>query len=156
MTWTLTEELEQEILTWIEEGKGLRAYCRQEGTPSRGTIINWQNTINTFYTKCVRAREAAGELAAEDLEDINDRLLEGTLDPAAARVISSNKQWKASKLASKTYGDKSKVELGGLDGGAIQVNDITASVLALMTDEQLAQLKLLNVTNGIENSNDNI
>ncbi len=113
MTWELTPELETEILEWLEGDQGLRAYCRQDGKPSRSTILRWQREIAEFGTKCVRAREASGELAAEDLDDINAKLLAGDLDPAAARVISSNKQWKASKLASKTYGDKSKVEVSG-------------------------------------------
>lgn len=122
MTWQLTSELEIDIITWLEAGKGLRAYCLQDNVPSRSTIINWQNTNESFYTKCARAREAAGELAAEDLDEINDLLLSGQLDPAAARVISSNKQWKASKLASKTYGDKTKHEHGGVDGKPIESN----------------------------------
>lgn len=120
MTWELTPELETDILTWLEEGKGLRAYCLRDNVPSRSTIINWQNTNEDFYTKCARAREAAGELAAEDLEEINSLVMSGQLDPAAARVVSSNKQWKASKLASKTYGDKTKHEHGGLDGKPIE------------------------------------
>lgn len=120
MTWNLTPELESEILEWIEEGKGLRAYTRQEGKPSRTTVLRWQRENDDFGAKCARAREGAGELAAEELEDINQMLLDGKLDAGAARVISSNKQWYASKLASKTYGDKVRTELTGADGKPVE------------------------------------
>jgi len=116
----MTPEIEDEIIAWLESGQGLRAYCRQPGKISRGPILAWQNKNEAFASRARCAREAAGELAAEDLEDINDMLLNGTLDPAAARVISSNKQWKASKLASKTYGDKAKMEHSGVDGKPIE------------------------------------
>jgi len=120
MTWELTPELEADILTWLESGKGLVKYCEQDSVPSRNTILRWQNDKAEFGAKCARAREAAGELAAEDLEEINRLVMSGELDPAAARVVSSNKQWTASKLASKTYGDKVRNEHSGLDGKPIE------------------------------------
>ena len=113
MTWELTEELENKIVSWLEDGKGLVKFCLQDGVPSRNTILRWQSDNADFGAKCVRAREAAGELAAEELDDINALVMSGVLDPSAAKVISSNKQWKASKLASKTYGDKSSIDHSG-------------------------------------------
>ena len=103
--WELTPELEQEILSWLESGRSLLEYCRQELKPSRATVLAWEHQKPDFLAKCALAREAGGDVAAEKLEDINEKLEAGLIDPAAARVISSNLQWMASKLKPKRYGD---------------------------------------------------
>lgn len=130
MTWELTEELSNTIIEHLENGISLVRICQMDGMPSRSTVLRWQRKDTGFDAECARAREAQGEFAAEKLYDINDKVEAGTLDPAAARVISSNLQWTASKLYSKKYGDKQDINLNGrLD-------------LSGLTDEQLAsQLK---------------
>lgn len=114
MTWELTEELEEKILSQLEDGISLRNVCKQDDMPSRRTILRWQReNKNDFGSKCARARESAGELAADELDEINLLVLTGELKPDAAKVISSNKQWKASKLSPRTYGDKQHLEHSG-------------------------------------------
>jgi precorrin-4 methylase len=106
MTWTLTPEIETQILEHLENGFSLVKICAQEKMPSRSTVLRWQRENPDFDAKCVRAREAQGEFAAEKLDDINDKVERGELEPAAASIISSNLKWKASKLYCKKYGDK--------------------------------------------------
>ena len=114
MTWELTEELSDKILRQLESGIGLRHICEAEGMPSLQSVFRWKrNNTNDFGTKYALAREAAGELAAYDLEDINTLVASGRMDPSVAQVISTNKKWAASKLCSKVYGDKQQVEHSG-------------------------------------------
>ena len=126
MTWELTPELEDKILSQLEAGISLVKICAADDMPSRGTVLNWQREKADFCTKCARAREACGDLAADALDDINSKVEDKTLDPAAANVISSNLKWKASKLAPKKYGDK--LALGGDGSGEAIKMDTTVTV----------------------------
>lgn len=106
MTWKFTPELEEKILSQLEAGISLVKICAADDMPSRRTVLYWQRDNADFCTKCAHAREACGDLAADKLDDINDKVETQALEPAAANVISSNLKWKASKLAPKKYGDK--------------------------------------------------
>lgn len=111
MTWELTPQLEAEIIEALENGVGLRAWCSGEGRPSRGTVLKWQRENKEFCAKCAHAREAAGDLAAERHGEIIDACIDGTVPPDVAGRVLSGLQWRASKLASKKYGDK--IAFGG-------------------------------------------
>ncbi len=113
MTWELTPELEESILSQLEDGISLVKICLQPGVPSRRTVLKWMRENEAFSAKCAHARVASGERAAERMEEINELVMQGLLDPQSAKVVSSNLQWTASKLASKVYGDKTKVEHSG-------------------------------------------
>lgn len=111
MTWHLTPELEIEILQALEDGVGLNAWCKKDGRPSRSTVLKWQRENLDFQAKCAHAREAAGELAAEKHNEVIERTLSGDVPPDVAGRVLSGLQWRASKLASKKYGDK--IAVGG-------------------------------------------
>lgn len=110
MTWNLTQELEAEILTALENGVGLNAWCKGDNRPSRSTVLRWQRDNKDFDAKCAHAREAAGELAAEEHYDIAKGCLAGEVPPDVAGRVLSAMQWRASKLASKKYGDSTTLK----------------------------------------------
>ena len=111
MTWELTQQLENEILTALENGEGLNAWCKAENRPSRSTVLKWQRENLEFQTKCAHAREAAGELAAEKHNEVIDGCLSGQVPADIAGRVLSGLQWRASKLASKKYGEKVGLDL---------------------------------------------
>lgn len=120
---SFTIELAETILGRIADGESLRAICRDEGYPSRQTVLRWlwgeseeANAWN-FVAKYARAREAQGDL-------MDDRIMEEaeavTPESAAAvRVRVDAFKWRASKLKPKVYGDKQQHEHSGPGGGAI-------------------------------------
>lgn len=110
MTWELTPDLEDEILTALENGMGLRKWCGTDGKPSRSTVLRWQRENTAFGAKCAHAREAAGELAAEEHYDVTRDCLAGIVPPDVAGRVLSAMQWRASKLASKTFGDSTTLK----------------------------------------------
>ena len=81
--------------------------------PSRQTVHEWMAQNPIFLSKCARAREEQADYIVEDCIAIEDGTLAGTINPAAARAVLSSKQWRASKLAPKKYGDK--LAIGGAD-----------------------------------------
>jgi hypothetical protein len=111
MRWELTKELEDKILSQLEMGISLVKICAEKDMPSRRTVLYWQRDNLDFCTKCAHAREAAGDLAADKHNDVIDGCLEGTIPPDVAGRVLSGLQWRASKLASKKYGDKQSVDV---------------------------------------------
>ena len=109
MTWELTPEIEDAIITALENGEGLRKWCEGKDRPSRSTVLKWQRENKDFQTKCAHAREAAGELAAEKHNEVMEGCLAGTVPPDVAGRVLSGMQWRAAKLASKVYGDKQTI-----------------------------------------------
>lgn len=124
MTWERTPELEQEIIDALQNGVGLLKWCKQDGRPSRNTVLRWQED-DDFGARCARAREAAGELSAEEQDDIAQMCLTGQVLPDVARVVISAKQWRAAKLAPRKYGEKLTQEIGGIDGKPIETKQVT-------------------------------
>lgn len=136
MTWKWDKELENEVLEWLAEGKTLTSYCQQEGKPSISTVNRHIDESPEFDLKCIRAREVGGDVAADKLAEINQALADGTVDAYAAKIISSNLQWMASKLMPRRYGDA--VTLRGDKNNPLE--------LALATRLEKAERSLLDVT----------
>lgn len=91
----------------------LRRICSEKGMPDRGTVENWMAADEEFAARCARARELQAEHIADGMEEIEDEVRSGALDPRAASVILSSQQWRLSKIASKKYGAKVEHEHKG-------------------------------------------
>jgi hypothetical protein len=65
------------------------------------------------------------------LLDVNQRLLDGRIDPQSAKVLSENLKWLSSKNNPKLYGDTHRTELTGRDGKDL-----------LRSKEELSQFEL--------------
>lgn len=113
MTWQRTPELEESILIALSAGVGLARWCAQGDRPSPDTVTRWMHSDSEFAAKCALSREIAGELSADEQNEIANDCLAGVVTPDVARVVISAKQWRASKLASKKYGDKIDHNVGG-------------------------------------------
>lgn len=113
MTWTLTPELEDAILSRIEEGESMRQICSDEGMPSRRTVLRWLRENNSFATKCARARDEQADFTFDRHQDIIEDMFAGTIQTDQARVALSALQWRAAKLAPKKYGDKQTIDHEG-------------------------------------------
>lgn len=120
------EAIADAICEQLADGKSLREICRGEGMPSRSTVLRRLGDDPEFEAKCARARILQAEAIADDMADIEERTLNGTIDPAAARAVLSSKQWRASKLAPKKYGDKLDVNHGG--GVTINISQAEAEL----------------------------
>jgi len=97
---------EEQILEAISNEVSVNSWSAVKGRPSFSTVMRWQADNEAFAIKCARAREAAGESSACRQNDVITGVLDGSIPPEIARVALSGLQWRASKLASKRYGDK--------------------------------------------------
>lgn len=128
-----TSELADFIVDELADGKSLVKICAAESMPNRRTVLRWQEANTAFATRCARAREAGAEVYEDKIETTADGCTE--TNAQAAKVKISALQWIASKLHPKKYGDRTRFEHTGADGGAI----ITLNANEL-TDEQLAAI----------------
>lgn len=109
------QKLVDEICIQISEGKSLRSICSDESMPNMSTVIAWRNANEDFSKQYAQAREDQADTLADELIDIADN----ATDPAKARLQVDVRKWAASKLKSKSYGDKVVNEHTGADGGPI-------------------------------------
>lgn len=108
------EKLALLICERIQEGESLRAICRDDDMPDRGTIFNWTMTNEIFFSQYAQAMDIRLETRMEELQDLCDEAL--TDSPAkvqAYKLKIDTLKWEASKLKSKKYGDKLELEHSG-------------------------------------------
>lgn len=123
-----TDEIALTICTRLVDGQSLRAICREEGMPDRGTVFRWLETHEGFRSQYARAREAQAETFADELLEISDDASNDWMErndkdnPGwiangehinRSRLRVDTRKWVASKLKPKKYGDK--LAIGGGD-----------------------------------------
>ena len=82
------------------------------------------------------------------LDEINRRVLNGEIDPQAARLVSDNFKWTAARLLPKVYGDKQQVDVTHEAGGSYL--DLLQQV------NKAAQLKHVDVVEHTEDTSDGL
>jgi hypothetical protein len=107
----MTEGLFDEICDRIANGSSLLKLEKEEGFPARSTMQKWINATEDRRTAYDAARQDRADFRAEELDRINQKLEDGTIEPAAAREISANVRFQMSKEDPRRFGDKSQIEL---------------------------------------------
>ena len=120
-----TGELAERICDELIDGKSLVEICNAEDMPNRRTVLRWMDADADFAAKCTRARELQADFEHDRMAMLEKDVISGAVDPQAARVVFSSKQWRASKLAPKKYGERVTNEHVGKDGGPIQSVSMT-------------------------------
>ena len=60
------------LIDHVSEGNTIRAFCRQKGMPSYGTIYNWRLKDEEFAERLARARDIGADAIAEEILEIID------------------------------------------------------------------------------------
>ncbi len=112
-----TPEVGNKILELLTGGMSVLAISRLEGMPTEGTIRNWawnpEYSNQDFIANYARAREMGADHEFDRLEELEDQLEAGKLDPHAARVLIDSIKWRLSKKMPRLYGDRQHVEHSG-------------------------------------------
>lgn len=109
-------------------GKSLRKICLEEGMPNKSTILRWLNEEDEFATIIARARDLQADSLFDDMTEIVNNMVSGEIDANVARTAIWAKQWQASKLKPKKYGDKLTQELTGKDGKDLSIVNILETI----------------------------
>ena len=95
-------------------------------------------TLQSLGPDYEAAKREQAQYHAERIAEIADKVEEGTLDPASARISSDNRKWIASRLDPSQYGDKIQAD--------IAVTDVTQMHLQAMREA----LKIVSTQKAIE------
>jgi hypothetical protein len=125
------QEIADEILEAISSGTGLVTFLKsREELPSYPTVMRWIRANPEFAASYAQAREDMADADADKIADVAQAVLEGALDPNAARVAIDAYKWSAGKRRPKRYGEKLEVE----NTGTVQVTH-TLDISNLSMDE---------------------
>ncbi|MBW9076937.1 terminase small subunit protein [Rhizobium pusense] len=133
-----SEEIANIICGRLAEGESLRSICGDESTPCLRTVFDWlaDDRYEAFRIKYARAREAQADALFDEMIDIaddgrNDWMEKKNADgenigwtengEALRRsdLRIKTRQWMASKLQPKKYGEKLALTDG--EGGPLKV-----------------------------------
>jgi hypothetical protein len=68
------EDLKDQIVVWISEGKTLRDFCRKDDSPSFRTVYDWLEADKEFDARFMRARDSGHDVIAEQALHIADNM----------------------------------------------------------------------------------
>lgn len=124
-------ELVDEICRRIAAGESLRSICRDDHTPALSTVCLWivDGKHPEFSAQYSEAREAAGYVHADRIQQIADSVAEEQLSPQAARVMLDAYKWSAERMAPKSHSPQMITDHKSSDG--------SMSPQAEISDEEL-------------------
>jgi hypothetical protein len=101
------ENAADQILEAIADGTGLVTFLKQRpDLPSYPTVMRWVRDNPEFSEMYARACEDMADNDADKISDVADQVLQGLVDPQAARVAIDAYKWSAGKRRPRKYGDK--------------------------------------------------
>lgn len=110
--------LVDEICGRISSGEAVKDLDR-DGLIKERDFYRLMAADEEFRSRIARAREAQQDYEADQCVTMADKATEADWQVVKLRIWA--RQWRASKLAPKKYGDKITQEHVGKDGGAIEV-----------------------------------
>lgn len=131
-----TQEIAEQVCSWLAGGKSLRAYCRQENTPDVTTVCRWIVRHDEFRQQYAQAREAAGYAHGDGVIEIVELLREGGLEHQTAKAMMDGLKWAAERMAPKAHGAKQEINHISTDG-SMSPTSIDASKLSTDTLKEL-------------------
>ena len=97
-------------LIWSGKCKSIAAVERMEGMPSARQIQTWRNKYPEFDQELTRACLSLGDRHLDSIHTITDKVIEGTIEPAAASVAIRSHQWMAQVTDPRNYSSRAYVE----------------------------------------------
>jgi hypothetical protein len=116
---TYSDEFADLICERMLNGASLVKICKDEDMPSRASVYRWMDARPDFATRCARAREGMADFLVDEIQDLADETTEENVQSQKVKI--ATKQWRAMKIAPRIYGDSSRTELTGADGGPIRI-----------------------------------
>lgn len=108
----LTDEIKADIMRRLREGASLLSAARENGVTA-GAFYNAMSRDEQLRDDYARARECGVDSQAEEMHDLEQRVLSGELDPNAFRAAMDARKWRLARQAPKKYGDKIHQEHSG-------------------------------------------
>jgi len=121
----LTDEVLETICDRIASGEAMSEICRDADMPATSTVYLRMANDEVARSRIARAREAQQDAEVDKCIELADAATVEDHQVVKLRIWA--RQWRASKLAPKRYGDKQTTEITGADGGPVEINDTQAA-----------------------------
>ena len=97
-----------EICKRIAGGESLNSICKDDHLPTMSCVLLWvvDGKHPLFFDKYRKAREAQGLFDGDRLRDIIQIMIDGGLEPSAAKVAIDALKWTAARNMPRVYGKK--------------------------------------------------
>jgi hypothetical protein len=87
------EQIKDELVQWISNGKTLREFCRQDGMPSFNAVYDWEAEDKDFASRIAHARLKGHDVIAEECAALSDT------EPLAVFDEAGNKRYDPGSIA---------------------------------------------------------
>ena len=114
----------------IISGKGIKAICAGRNMPGKSSVYERMAVDEEFRTRIARAREAQQEASVDETVDMADAATPQDWQVVRLRIWA--RQWRASKLAPKKYGDGVQLRHADADGEKIDKSALVNELVALI------------------------
>ena len=91
--YTNKEQIKDELVQWISNGKTLREFCRQDGMPNNTALYAWEQEDKDFAQRIAHARVIGHNVIAEESLAIMDS------EPLAVFDEAGNKRYDSGSIA---------------------------------------------------------
>lgn len=136
-----TEEMADAICERMIEGQSLVAISEDDEMPTRTTIYRWFDAHPEFATRCARAREGLADFLVDQIERMAEATTEDNVQSMKVKIATA--QWRAMKMAPRLYGERTRTEVTGADGGAVKVESAIVDSRDLDADQRAALRQIL-------------
>jgi hypothetical protein len=131
-----TAAITDRICELIESGKSINSFAGKKGMPSAPSIYRRMVKDPEFAALIQTARAAQQEGEMDKCIQLADSATPETVHVIRLQIWA--RQWRASRLFPKRWGDKASMEITGRDGAPISTQQI-----ALSDDQEAALQKLI-------------
>jgi hypothetical protein len=141
-TALITRSLSKEgLLDKIATGTTIRQLAAELEILTGQTITPYYvcKCLQSFGDEYTEAKKAQAQYQAERVAEIADKVENGTLDPASARISSDNRKWVASKLDPSTYGDRVAMDVALTDVTQLHLASLRDAMKVVSTQDKLSQ-----------------
>ena len=111
-----------EICELVANGQNITKVLKSNNQyPTWSTFRRWKSNHSELRTLYVNAVQDKSEPLLQEMDDILTDLRNGKIEPSVANVLIQAIKWKMAKFYPKMFGDKTRHEVTGEDGGDIVV-----------------------------------
>lgn len=120
-----TPEIKDEICERLSLGESLRSICLDSHIPALSTVLLWVvNNRESFSEHYNEARRAQAFTHVDEMLDMREGILDGSIEPNAARVVADIIKWTTTRMNKKAFGDKQEIE---------QTSNVTHNIMTVPT-----------------------
>ncbi len=133
-----SQEIADRIIEGIAQGNSLVSILKEDDElPGYSTVMRWLRENPEFQSLYARAREDQADHDADKIGDIAEQVVQGKVDPQAARVAIDAYKWAAGKRKPRVYGEK--LAVGG-DPDAAPIRTTTQLDVSNLSLDELEAL----------------